>query len=787
MGRPNKTQAILNKLTKTPPTPKIPKNEFVLPNHSGDNSAGKILKTPVDDYDIANKKYVDDLTVDAPTKEDWDQNGFSSTIDNTLTFTDGTRTLSIAPTGDNFTYFMAGESYTSTGASLQIADTEGIHAIYFNGDSIAESVNPNAQQYDTLIKNRCLISTIYWDADNSTGNYVGDERHGKSMSPNTHAYLHNTKGLSYWNGLALNTISSNQDGSSNAHAQFGVDSGAVSDEDLYFSISAVTSTTGLPIYYLDGANGNIRKDTNAGYSVLSTGNVGEDRLAYNQLNGGSWSLTEVGEGDYVLCHVFATGEKDNKIVSFVGTSTYQNQQEATEGAFAEIKSLVLDYIDLPECRPLASVIFQTSDSYTNAVKARIVTTGLAEDYIDWTNQDLTKTSLSTTNHPDLSGLTWSDSGHTIDTDLDIDSNDLKKIATSYYGASNQSSIAQNGTDLIVTPQESGSAIFRYNTTQAVTTSTQIPDKNYVDAQIQSYRPEGRGVPEEAIIFNVDGDMFGDTDFKFDFSEQEVVLTGEMAVRLDNKKIKFGTGDDCYITYDGTDMIIKPDQVGSGDLKVDGVLNMNTHKIEGVVDPSAAQDAATKNYVDSNFVDLTNSETVAGVKTFSSFPVTPSSAPTTDYQVANKKYVDDNSSSYPPTLTCAFMARKNTDATGVGTSAAVVTFQTTEYDIGSDFNTSTNRFTAPTTGYYHFDAALQVNSLGNAKFGTISIYVNGSLYNQGSRTYQGSSGNPQFNLSTDIKLTSGDYVEIWFAHNDGTKTIEGNTAGRTWFCGHLLGV
>lgn len=34
------------------------------------------------------------------------------------------------------------------------------------------------------------------------------------------------------------------------------------------------------------------------------------------------------------------------------------------------------------------------------------------------------------------------------------------------------------------------------------------------------------------------------------------------------------------------------------------------------------------------------QTVAGVKTFSSFPVTPSSAPTTDYQVANKKYVDD---------------------------------------------------------------------------------------------------------------------------------------------------
>jgi len=35
------------------------------------------------------------------------------------------------------------------------------------------------------------------------------------------------------------------------------------------------------------------------------------------------------------------------------------------------------------------------------------------------------------------------------------------------------------------------------------------------------------------------------------------------------------------------------------------------------------------------------QTINGVKTFGSFPVTPSSAPTTNYQTANKKYVDDN--------------------------------------------------------------------------------------------------------------------------------------------------
>lgn len=36
----------------------------------------------------------------------------------------------------------------------------------------------------------------------------------------------------------------------------------------------------------------------------------------------------------------------------------------------------------------------------------------------------------------------------------------------------------------------------------------------------------------------------------------------------------------------------------------------------------------------------NDETITGLYTFSQFPITPSSAPTTDYQVPNKKYVDD---------------------------------------------------------------------------------------------------------------------------------------------------
>jgi hypothetical protein len=40
------------------------------------------------------------------------------------------------------------------------------------------------------------------------------------------------------------------------------------------------------------------------------------------------------------------------------------------------------------------------------------------------------------------------------------------------------------------------------------------------------------------------------------------------------------------------------------------------------------------------VTVTGNQTIAGVKTFTSFPVLPSSSPSTDYQAATKKYVDD---------------------------------------------------------------------------------------------------------------------------------------------------
>jgi len=80
----------------------------------------------------------------------------------------------------------------------------------------------------------------------------------------------------------------------------------------------------------------------------------------------------------------------------------------------------------------------------------------------------------------------------------------------------------------------------------------------------------------------------------------------------------GQEGDPNLTWDGSELSV------TGDIAVSGTV-----------------DGVDISDLDSSVVKLSGDQVVAGIKTFSSFPVTPSLAPTTDYEVANKKYVDDN--------------------------------------------------------------------------------------------------------------------------------------------------
>lgn len=72
---------------------------------------------------------------------------------------------------------------------------------------------------------------------------------------------------------------------------------------------------------------------------------------------------------------------------------------------------------------------------------------------------------------------------------------------------------------------------------------------------------------------------------------------------DNGKCYFGAGDDCSIYYDGTDMIINSDDVGSGGCKINA-LNI---RADGTIQPISMADASAAN--DSIYYSTTQSKLV----------------------------------------------------------------------------------------------------------------------------------------------------------------------------------
>jgi len=348
----------------------------------------------------------DDLDAKVETS-DWNQNGFENLTDSTITFTDATRTFSIQPTATSFNYFVEGTKFTSTGDTKVITDTEGIWVFYYDSSGLQALNSPSKAQVDDVIRTKAIVSILYWDSSESKQIYFGEERHGKSFSPAIHSYLHFYNGLIYLNGLGLNNISSDGSGTI-ADAQFGVDAGSVSDEDLYSSINAVTSTTGLPIYYMTGSTPDWNKTIVSGYSMRTYDNTSATRLAWNEYTGGSWQLTEITNNDFVLCHIFATTESTNPMIAIMGQNDYTSKRNARAGAKTEILSLYLDNILFPEIRPIATLIFKSNTTYSSDINAIVVTDDDGNDYIDWRSETISKITLTSSAHSDLTGLTEDD-------------------------------------------------------------------------------------------------------------------------------------------------------------------------------------------------------------------------------------------------------------------------------------------------------------------------------------------------------------------------------------------
>jgi len=321
--------------------------------------------------------------------------GLIARNDSQITWDNATRTMTIAPKAPatSFSYYVNNKKFVVTTPQIKaITDTEGNWHFYFDETGTIIATQVFAQN---IIYAKAYIANGYWDATNKRMLFdsLNDERHGNKMDGHTHAWIHNRMGTRFDFGLALNTITANGNGTSNAHAQFGVDAGLVWDEEIDFSIDAILSTVGLPILY-HLADGKWRQTTRVGYSILS---AGTGRMAYNPVGS---ALVEVANGRYAITHVFATSgsgtDTKGRLAAIVGQNQYNNSSDARDAALTEVTNLITTGLSAQEFRFIGSVIFQTSDSYSNAVKSRIVSVDIAGNvkYVDLRKEEVKVLSTS---------------------------------------------------------------------------------------------------------------------------------------------------------------------------------------------------------------------------------------------------------------------------------------------------------------------------------------------------------------------------------------------------------
>lgn len=335
------------------------------------------------------------------TVEVTDTNGFpiDQRSNTTLTTTPATRLFSITPNTGSFHYYELGEKFESTGDSINWLDVEGEHWFFYEEGVLIVENEPSDARKEHIILNHAFIATIYWNAtDKKVELGVLDERHGISMSPQTHLYLHLTRGAQYLNGLALGDFNIG-DGSLDIDAQFSVSAGMFFDEDISHTVESLAVGGTIPVVYNLGTTPNIRTGTQTGFSVL---NAPAGRLYYNQNVAGTWQLTEVSDRDYVLYHIFAINGQDQGLISIMGQNEYSTAGDARNGANTEISNIVSS-LPFAEFIPVGTVIYQTRSSYANAVQAKIVLTDTGDNYVPWTNTELSQ-GTSPSSHTNLTNL-----------------------------------------------------------------------------------------------------------------------------------------------------------------------------------------------------------------------------------------------------------------------------------------------------------------------------------------------------------------------------------------------
>lgn len=355
---------------------------------------------------------------DLSGREDSDQHrqyigkrGFISPSEVSVQFVDLVRTYIVTPTGPDFRLVLDEMVFTLTDTyTVNIDDLEGTWYIFFELINGVPTLMASQTEWDLDVI--APVGIVQWDATNKIAIYDAYERHGLTYPSRVHNWAHYSIGTVYSSGLAMTDFTLTGTGALATDAQFGISGGLVFDEDIFIGITPAAVPAldfeqilavpcQLPVFYKSGAGGVWRRYNANTYPLADAAKVGAGtRLHYNN-PAGPWTVAEVDNASHVASWIVATNNRAAPVVVILGQRQDGTLNNASNNNL--FNSLDLSGLPFEEMRVLYRVIFQTSNGYANAPKARIRSVqDLRADTIRASGQYVPVT------HGSLSGLTRDD-------------------------------------------------------------------------------------------------------------------------------------------------------------------------------------------------------------------------------------------------------------------------------------------------------------------------------------------------------------------------------------------
>lgn len=295
-----------------------------------------------------------------------DVTGFPDRISSSLNWNNSTRTLTLSPTGANFTVYFRGKAFViSSAKTITITNSNGGRYIGYNYTSGNLEDLGSSPSFSTNI----IVAYIYWNTTDAAASFFADERHSTSRDTTWHAHQHTSTGAIWKSGGDASYTVNN----SNA-VQFSLTAPIVLvDEDIEFNVAhaflpsnpyeqILSSTATLPVLYLSGTSYRQTTATSVPWYPSST------RAYYNQVTAGSGSLVTAAANDlYLVYWVILTNDSIYPVKLVMGRGTYSTYGEA------ETENFEAYGLPMPEIAPMYKVILKTSDTYTqNTARVSIV-------------------------------------------------------------------------------------------------------------------------------------------------------------------------------------------------------------------------------------------------------------------------------------------------------------------------------------------------------------------------------------------------------------------------------